>query len=74
MENLGKVITGLGVVLVVVGLMVWLAADKLSWLGHLPGDIRIERPGFRLYVPITTMLLLSVALSVILWLWGKFFR
>lgn len=74
MENLGKVITGLGVVLVVVGLTVWFAADKLSWLGHLPGDIRIERPGFRLYVPITTMLLLSVALSVILWLWGKFFR
>ena len=74
MESLGKVITGLGVVLVVVGLMVWFAADKLSWLGHLPGDIRMERPGFRLYVPITTMLLLSVALSVILWLWGKFFR
>jgi hypothetical protein len=74
MENLGKIITGLGVVLIAVGLVVWIAADKLSWLGHLPGDIRIERPGFRLYVPITTMLLLSVALSFLLWLLGKFFR
>ena len=74
MENLGKIITGLGAMLIVVGLVAWFAADKLSWLGRLPGDIRIERPGFRLYVPITTMLLLSVALSVILWLWGKFFR
>jgi hypothetical protein len=74
MESLGKVITGLGIVLIVVGLVMWFAADKLIWFGHLPGDIRIERPGFRLYVPITTMLLLSVVLSLVLWLLGKFFR
>jgi hypothetical protein len=74
MESLGKVITGLGIVLLVVGLVIWLAADKLSWFGQLPGDIRIERPGLRFYAPITTMLLLSVALSLVLWLLGKFFR
>jgi hypothetical protein len=74
MESLGKVITGLGIVLLVVGLVMWLAADKLNWFGHLPGDIRIERPGLRFYAPITTMLLLSIALSLVLWLLGKFFR
>jgi Protein of unknown function (DUF2905) len=74
MESLGKVITGLGIVLIVVGLVMWFAADKLSWFGHLPGDIRIERPGFRFYAPITTMLLLSIVLSLVLWLLGKFFR
>ena len=74
MDNLGKIITGLGVPLVVIGLILWAASDKLGWFGHLPGDIRVERPGFRFYAPITTMLLLSVGVSFLVWLFGKFFR
>jgi hypothetical protein len=74
MENLGKFIVGVGVVIVVIGLIVWFAADKLSWFGRLPGDIVVERPGWRFYAPITTMILLSVGLSLLLWLFGKFFR
>lgn len=70
MENIGKLIFGTGVVLVVVGLCVWLFADKLGWLGNLPGDIKVERPGFSLYIPITTMLLISLGLSGIMWLIG----
>ena len=52
-----------GVVLIVVGLLAWVGA--LSWFGRLPGDIRVERPGMRLYAPITWMVLISVALTVI---------
>jgi len=74
MAHVGKFIVGLGVVLIVVGVVIWLAADKLSWLGNLPGDIRVERPGFRFYAPIATMLLLSVGLSLLFWLFGRFFR
>ena len=74
MENLGKFIIGLGVLLVVIGLVVWLAADKLSWFGRLPGDIAIERPGVRFYAPITTMILLSLGLSLLMWLFGKLWR
>ena len=74
MEQLGKLIIGLGIALIVVGLCIWLAADKLSWFGSLPGDVKIERPGFRFYAPITTMILLSVGLSPLFWLFGKFFR
>jgi hypothetical protein len=74
MENLGKLIVGLGVACIIIGGFIWLAADKLSWFGNLPGDIRVERPGFRFYAPITTMLLLSVGLSLLFWLFGKFFR
>lgn len=74
MEQLGKLIVGLGVVLVIVGCCIWLAADKLSWFGRLPGDITIERPGFRFYVPITTMILLSLGLSLLSWLFNRFFR
>jgi Protein of unknown function (DUF2905) len=74
MEQLGKWLVGLGVVLVLVGSVFWFAADKLSWFGRLPGDITVERPGFRFYAPITTMVLLSVLLSLLSWVLHKFFR
>jgi len=74
MENLGKLLVSLGALLIVVGLILWLAADKLSWFGRLPGDIRIERPGFHLYAPLMTSVLLSVGLTLALWLVNKFFR
>jgi H+/Cl- antiporter ClcA len=74
MENLGKMLVGVGAVLVAVGLGLWLAADKLSWFGRLPGDLRIERPGFQLYAPLMTSLLLSVGLTLAFWLFNKFFR
>ena len=45
----------------------------LSWFGRLPGDIRIERESVRVYVPITSMLLLSVVLSLVLNLIRRFF-
>ena len=53
-----------GLLLVGIGLLVWSGA--LSWFGRLPGDIRIERPGTRVYVPITSMVLLSVVISLLL--------
>jgi hypothetical protein len=56
----------LGVVLVVAGLL-WPWLTRLG-LGRLPGDIVIERDGFRLYIPITTSILISIVLSLILWL------
>ncbi len=74
METLGKAIFGIGVMLVVIGLLLWLGGDKLSWLGHLPGDIRVERPGFRFYAPLTTMIILSLVLSIVLLLISRFFR
>jgi hypothetical protein len=59
----------LGVVLVVAGLL-WPWLSKLG-LGRLPGDIVIERENFRLYAPITTSILISLALSLILWLLNR---
>ena len=74
MAYIGKLLVAFGLVLTVVGLIVWFASDKLAWFGNLPGDIKIERPGFRFYMPITTMILLSLGLSLLMWLCGKFFR
>ena len=56
----------LGAVLIVAGLL-WPLAQKLG-LGRLPGDIVIARGNFRLYVPIATSIVVSVVLSLILWL------
>jgi hypothetical protein len=55
-----------GLVMVAAGLL-WPVIGKLG-LGRLPGDIVIERPGFSLYLPVMTSLIISLALSVILWL------
>ena len=59
----------LGVVLVVLGLL-WPWLTKLG-LGRLPGDIVIERENFRGYIPITTSLLISIVLSLVLWLLNR---
>ena len=74
MENLGKLIVGLGVILIIIGLIVWFLGGRLGWFGHLPGDIRVERENFRLYAPITSMIIISVVLSLILSLLGRFLR
>ena len=59
----------IGATLIVVGLCwPWLARVPL---GRLPGDLMFDRGGFRLYVPITTMLLVSAVLSVLLWLFRR---
>ncbi|MEZ4941735.1 MAG: DUF2905 domain-containing protein [Saprospiraceae bacterium] len=65
---LPKLLLTAGVLLIVLGLLAWALQGRLGWLGRLPGDIRIERENFRLYFPITTMILLSLMLSAVLWL------
>lgn len=65
---LPKLLLTAGVLLIVLGLLAWALQGRLGWLGRLPGDIRIERENFRFYFPITTMILLSLALSAVLWL------
>jgi hypothetical protein len=57
---LGLVIAGFG--------LVWILAPSLPWLGRLPGDIRIERENFHFYFPLVTCLLLSLVLSLVVWL------
>lgn len=61
----GPLLVGGGIVLVLVGLLVW--SGGLSWFGRLPGDIRIERETVRIYVPIVSMLLVSAVLSLVLY-------
>lgn len=71
MEQLGRILIFAGIVLLIAGLVLYFAGDKLSWLGHLPGDIRIEKENVRFYFPLTTMIIVSVVLSLILYLLRK---
>lgn len=61
----------LGVGLVIVGVLVWSGA--LSWFGRLPGDIRIERESVHVYIPLVSMLVVSVVLSLLLSLIRRLF-
>lgn len=61
--DMGKWIVVAGVALVVIGVLV--QTGVLGWFGRLPGDIRIERPGMSFYLPITSMIIVSVVLSLV---------
>ena len=66
----GPLLVGLGALVMLLGLLVWSGA--LDWFGRLPGDIRIEREGVRVYIPLVSMLLLSAAVSLLLYLFRRF--
>ena len=70
-RSMGLVVIVGGVVVVVVGLLIY--SGWLSWFGRLPGDIRYESGGVRVYIPIVSMLLISVALTLIFNLLRRFF-
>ena len=72
MEALPRALVIAGLVLAALGLALWLAPSSLGWLGRLPGDLRIERPNLRVYVPFTTSIVVSVVLSALLWLISRF--
>jgi Protein of unknown function (DUF2905) len=65
MSDLGKFIALAGAMLLVLGGLIWLAG-KVPLLGHLPGDIRIQRGNVSCFFPLATMILLSVLLTLIL--------
>jgi len=61
-----RLLITVGLLIALVGLL-WPWLTKLG-LGRLPGDLRIDKPGFTLYAPFTTMLIVSLVVSLILWL------
>ena len=67
----GTILIVIGVGLILVGLLIW--SGSLSWFGRLPGDIRIERETVRVYVPIASMLVVSLVVSLALYLVRRFF-
>lgn len=68
MQDSAKIIMLFGLILLIAGFLLWIGGDKLRWLGHLPGDIRIERGPVRVYIPLTSLLLISLIINLLLFL------
>jgi hypothetical protein len=70
-RSLGPVLIVVGGVVALLGLLIW--SGGLNWFGRLPGDIRIERETVRIYIPIVSMLLVSLVLTLALYLINRIF-
>jgi hypothetical protein len=66
---MAKLLIVAGIVLIAVGLA-WMAGERLG-LGRLPGDFVIERGNMRIYLPLTTSIIISVVLSLLFWLFNR---
>ncbi len=74
MTDLGRALLLLGVVLVVIGGLLWLAGalgGRLPFLGRLPGDVYVRRGNWSFYFPLTTSILLSILLTLLFSLWRR---
>lgn len=71
-RNAGPFIVTAGIVIVLLGILIW--TGGLCWFGRLPGDIRIERPNVRIYIPLMSMLLISIGASIVLSIVQYLFR
>jgi DUF2905 family protein len=72
-SDFGKYVIIAGIMIILLGVIIYFFHDKLSWIGRLPGDIRIEKENFKFYFPITTVILFSLALTVIIQIIKKIF-
>jgi len=70
MNELGKFLVIIGLIIAGIGLLLWSGLGK-GWLGRLPGDVHYSKGSFTFYFPIATCIVLSLLLSLILWLFRK---
>ena len=69
-QPLGKLLVVAGLALAALGALLWTGFGK-GWLGRLPGDLHLQRDGMSFHFPIVTCVLVSLALSILLWLFRK---
>ncbi len=67
---LGKGLILIGLLIAAVGVL-FLVSEKIGWIGRLPGDITIRRENFTVHLPLATCLVISVLLSLLIWLFRK---
>jgi hypothetical protein len=68
--SLGKGLILIGLLITAVGVL-FLFSEKIGWIGRLPGDITIRRGNFTVHFPLATCLIISVLLSLLIWLFWK---
>ena len=70
MSDLGRALIVIGLVTALVG-VVLVAAGRVPWIGRLPGDISIQQGNWTFYAPLATSILVSIVLTLVLWLIGR---
>ena len=70
MNDLGRMLLVMGLVVALVGVVLMLAG-RVPWLGRLPGDIYVERGNWSFYFPLMTSIVVSVLLTLLFWLFGR---
>ena len=70
MNDLGKMLVVFGIMLVIVGVVLWSGISR-GWLGRLPGDIRMTKGNFTFYFPLVTCILVSIILTIIMRIFRK---
>jgi len=74
MADFARILIIIGLVIVFIGVLLLISVRFFPWLGNLPGDIRIERENINVYVPLATMLLVSLLASILLNIALRIFR
>lgn len=74
--EIGKTLVALGAGIILLGGLLWLSGGTLRHfpIGRLPGDILIQNENFTFYFPLATSILLSLGLTLIMWIWQSFVR
>jgi hypothetical protein len=67
---LGKLLILLGVLIIVIGIVL-VVGEKIPWIGKLPGDLIIKKNKYTFYFPITTSILISIILTLLLWIFRR---
>jgi hypothetical protein len=70
LSELGKVLVILGLAIAAIGVLLWSGIGR-GWLGQLPGDLRFSRGHFSFYFPLATCILISLVITILLWLFRK---
>jgi hypothetical protein len=70
MRDIGKMLFVAGLVMAVAGFIIW-RTGGLGGLGRMPGDISVERPGYSFYFPVTTCIVVSIVLTLLMWLFRR---
>ncbi|MFO7815515.1 MAG: DUF2905 domain-containing protein [Halanaerobiales bacterium] len=71
--NWGKILIYIGVTIALLGAIITAIDINLNWFGNLPGDIKVEKENFRLFFPITSMLIITIILNLIIYVIRLFF-
>jgi hypothetical protein len=68
-SHAGKFLMIIGGAVLILGIVIYFFGGSLKWLGHLPGDIRVERENFRFYFPLTTLILINLLIYLLFRIW-----